>query len=97
MTLERHAGRRLWDRAVENVYRTGKLEYPALRGVDLTIHVGEMVAIVGPSEERQTVVGSGYAELGQWVPACACSAVSRTVSSRAWTRTCAPDPTPKVQ
>jgi hypothetical protein len=31
---------------VEKVYRTGKLEYPALRGVDLTIEEGEMVAIV---------------------------------------------------
>jgi hypothetical protein len=40
---------------------------------------------------------SGYSELGVWVPACACSAESRTVSSRAWTRTCAPEPTPKVQ
>jgi ABC-type glutathione transport system ATPase component len=84
-------------RKVEKVYRTGKLEYPALRGVDLTIQAGEMVAIVGPSGERQTVVGSGYSELGPWVPASACSAVSRTVSSRAWTRTCAPEPTPKVQ
>jgi putative ABC transport system ATP-binding protein len=34
---------------VEKVYRTGKLEYAALRGVDLSIPVGEMVAIVGPS------------------------------------------------
>jgi putative ABC transport system ATP-binding protein len=36
-------------RAVEKVYRTGKLAYLALRGVDLTIDAGEMVAIVGPS------------------------------------------------
>ena len=34
---------------VEKVYRTGKLEYAALRGVDLTIEEGEMVAVVGPS------------------------------------------------
>ena len=34
---------------VEKVFRTGKLEYPALRGVDLAIEEGEMVAIVGPS------------------------------------------------
>jgi hypothetical protein len=40
---------------------------------------------------------SGYSESGVWLPACACSAESRTVSSRAWTRTCAPEPTPKVQ
>jgi hypothetical protein len=32
-----------------------------------------------------------------WVPAGPRSAVSRTVSSRAWTRTCAPEPTPNVQ
>ena len=34
---------------VEKVFRTGKLEYPALRGLDLEIEEGEMVAIVGPS------------------------------------------------
>jgi putative ABC transport system ATP-binding protein len=34
---------------VEKVFRTGKLEYPALRGLDLAIDQGEMVAIVGPS------------------------------------------------
>jgi putative ABC transport system ATP-binding protein len=32
---------------VEKVYRNGKLEYRALRGVDLSITAGEMVAIVG--------------------------------------------------
>ena len=32
---------------VEKVYRTGKLEFTALRGVDLTIWPGEMVAVVG--------------------------------------------------
>ena len=37
-------------RAVTKVYRTGKLEYPALRGVDLAIDEGDMVAVVGPSE-----------------------------------------------
>ena len=35
--------------AVEKFYRTGKLEYRALRGVDLEIDEGEIVAIVGPS------------------------------------------------
>jgi putative ABC transport system ATP-binding protein len=34
---------------VEKVFRTGKLETPALRGLDLAIEEGEMVAIVGPS------------------------------------------------
>jgi len=34
---------------VEKIYRTGKVEFRALRGVDLAIADGDMVAIVGPS------------------------------------------------
>lgn len=34
---------------MEKVYRTGAVEYPALRGVDLRVELGEMVSIVGPS------------------------------------------------
>jgi len=41
---------------VERVYRTGKLEYPALRGVDLTVDAGEMVAVVGPSGSGKTTI-----------------------------------------
>jgi putative ABC transport system ATP-binding protein len=41
---------------VEKVYRTGKLQYPALRGVDLVIPEGDMVAVVGPSGSGKTTI-----------------------------------------
>ena len=51
------AGRHLIELAgVEKTYRTGRVSYPALRGIDLVVDRGDLVAVVGPSGSGKTTI-----------------------------------------
>ncbi|MDI6704057.1 MAG: ABC transporter ATP-binding protein [bacterium] len=43
-------------RDVKKIYKTGKIEYEALKGVDLEINKGEFMAIIGPSGSGKTTL-----------------------------------------
>lgn len=51
-----HGGPLIELAAVEKVFQTGKVEYRALRGVDLSVASGEMVAVVGPSGSGKSTI-----------------------------------------
>ena len=43
-------------RGVVKTYRSGAHEVPALRGIDLDVHVGELVTVMGPSGNGKTTL-----------------------------------------
>ena len=67
---------------VEKVYRAGKVEFPALRGVDLSIADGEMVAIVGPSGSGKSTIMNMITGIDR--PTACSSARGRSGCCAAW-------------
>jgi hypothetical protein len=59
---------------VQKVYRTGEIQVEALAGLDLTVHKGELVAVMGPSGSAiaptscRAGSSSGSRSPGRWRP-----------------------------
>src|SRR5690554_3059264 len=43
-------------KGVEKIYKQGKIEVPALRGIDLTVEKGEFSTVFGPSGSGKTTL-----------------------------------------
>ena len=43
-------------RSIEKTFHSGRLEYRALRGIDLTVHDGHLTAITGPSGSGKSTI-----------------------------------------
>ena len=43
-------------RGVRKIYRTGAVEFEALRGIDIDLGAGEMVTVMGPSGNGKTTL-----------------------------------------